>query len=128
MASPMERLEVYYGSQTLTTNFTGYKLVNEHTDEVVSEGGTEDSLFQNDLHAFWINVPPGPDTAAGIGALEHLFRVGAMFVIPADRFDTSTYSKTSGEPTAFYYENYRRRDRGRQEIVRGVAESLGEGN
>ena len=100
-------IEVYYGSQTLTTNFTGYKLVNEHTDEVISEGGTEDSLFQNDLHAFWINVPPSPDTAAGIGALEHLFRVGAMFVIPADRFDTSTYSKTSGEPTAFYYENYR---------------------
>ena len=100
-------VEVYYGSQTLTTNFTGYKLVNEHTDEVISEGGTEDSLFLNDLYAFWINVPPSPDTAAGIGALEHLFRVGAMFVIPADRFDTSTYSKTSGEPTAFYYENYR---------------------
>ena len=38
-------VEVYYGSQTLTTNFTGYKLVNEHTDEVISEGGTEDSLL-----------------------------------------------------------------------------------
>ena len=29
-----------------------------------------------------------------------------MFVIPADRFDASTHSKTGGEPTASYYENY----------------------
>lgn len=30
-----------------------------------------------------------------------------MFVIPADRFDTSTYSQSNNEPAAFYYENYR---------------------
>ncbi len=29
-----------------------------------------------------------------------------MFAIPADRFDTSTYSKTNDYPTAYYYENY----------------------
>ena len=29
-----------------------------------------------------------------------------MFVIPADRFDSSTHSKAGGEPTTFYYENY----------------------
>lgn len=100
-------VQVYYGSLNIITNFTGYKLVDEHTGDVKSDGGTEDSLFMNDLYAFWINVPPGPSTAAGIGALEHLFRVGAMFVIPADRFDTSTYSRIGEEPTAFYYENYR---------------------
>ena len=100
-------IEVYYGSQNLITNFTGYKLVDENTGDVIDEGGTAGALFLNDLYAFWINVPPGPCTAAGIGALEHLFRVGAMFVIPADRFDTGTYSKTGEEPIAFYYENYR---------------------
>ncbi len=100
-------VQIYYGSLNIITNFTGYKLVDENTGDVVNEGGTEDSLFMNDLYAFWINVPPGPSTDAGIGALEHLFRVGAMFVIPADRFDTSTYSKTGEEPAAFYYENYR---------------------
>ena len=99
-------VEVYYGSLNIITNFTGYKLVDENTGDVKSEGGTEDSLFMNDLYAFWINVPQGKHTVAGIGALEHLLRVGAMFVIPADRFDTSTYSKTGEEPAAFYYENY----------------------
>ncbi len=29
-----------------------------------------------------------------------------MFVIPADRFDTSTYSRSSGDPTVYCYENY----------------------
>lgn len=29
-----------------------------------------------------------------------------MFVIPADRFDTSTYSKIGDAPTAYYYKNY----------------------
>lgn len=100
-------VQIYYGSLNIITNFTGYKLVDENTGDVKSDGGTEDSLFMNDLYAFWINVPQGKNTVAGIGALEHLFRVGAMFVIPADRFDTSTYSKTSEEPAAFYYENYK---------------------
>ena len=29
-----------------------------------------------------------------------------MFVIPADRFDTTTYSTAGEEPVASYYENY----------------------
>ena len=60
------------------------------------------------MHAFLLNVPAlyPPDSGA-VGALEHLVRVGAMFVIPADRFDTSTYSKPGEDPAGiFYYENY----------------------
>ena len=98
-------VEVYHGSLDMIMNFTGYKLVDEHSGEVKEAGGISDAYFQNKLHAFWINVPPSECARAGIGALEHMLRVGAMFVIPADRFDTSTYSK-SDEPTAFYYENY----------------------
>lgn len=60
----------------------------------------------NNIHAFWINVPENDATTAGIGALEHMIRVGAMFVIPADRFDTSTFSRTGSDSAAFYYENY----------------------
>lgn len=100
-------IEVYYGSLNVITNFTGYKLVDERNDEVKDTRGANDAHYQNRLHSFWINVPENDDTTAvGIGAVEHILRVGAMFVIPADRFDTSTYSRASGEPTAYYYENY----------------------
>ena len=100
-------IEALYGSLNIVTNFTGYKLVEESSGEVKGEGGSQDALFMNNIHAFWINVPENAATTAGIGAVEHMIRVGAMFVIPADRFDTSTYSRTGDAPAAFYYENYR---------------------
>jgi ATP-dependent helicase YprA (DUF1998 family) len=100
-------VEALYGSLNIVTNFTGYKLVEESSGEVKGEGGSPDALFMNNIHAFWINAPENAMAAAGIGAVEHMIRVGAMFVIPADRFDTSTYSRTGDEPAAFYYENYR---------------------
>jgi len=99
-------IEIYYGVLNLVMNFTGYDLVDERTGQVRGDGGDSEALFQNNLHGFWINFPSGECTSAGIGALEHMIRVGAMFVIPADPFDTSTYSRIAEEPTAFYYENH----------------------
>ena len=97
-------VEVYHGPLDMITNFTGYKLIDDH-GELRETGGIPDAYPQNKLHAFWINVPQGELARTGVGALEHMFRVGAMFVIPADRFDTSTYSRVD-EPAVFYYENY----------------------
>ena len=99
-------IEVYYGVVNLTMNFSGYRIVDERTGEPRELHQTNDAYYQNNLHAFWINVPPGERTTEGIGALEHIIRVGGMFVIPADRFDTSTYSKIGDAPTTYYYENY----------------------
>ena len=99
-------IEVYYGVVNLTMNFSGYRIVDERTSEPRELHQANDAYYQNNLHAFWISVPPGERTTGGIGALEHIIRVGAMFVIPADRFDTSTYSKIGDTPTTYYYENY----------------------
>ena len=98
--------EVYHGSLNVVMNFAGYKLVAEGSEVPIESGGGGEAHFENNLHAFWINAPRHDDALAGIGALEHLIRVGAMFVIPADRFDASTHSKTGEEPMAAYYENY----------------------
>ena len=87
-------------------NFTGYKLIDERSGEEKGTGGASEAHYQNNLHAFWINVPQSECASAGIGALEHMIRVGTMFVVPADRFDTSTYSKNGDELMAFCYENY----------------------
>ena len=66
------------------------------------------SLYrENNLHCFLLNIPIKNGDTGAIGALEHLIRVGAMFVIPADRFDTSTYSKPAQDSASiYYYENY----------------------
>ena len=99
-------IEVSYGVVNLTMNFSGYRIVDERTGEPRELHQANDAYYQNNLHAFWINVPPSERTTDGIVALEHIIRVGGMFVIPADRFDTSTYSKIGDAPTTYYYENY----------------------
>ena len=99
-------ITVFSGVMNLGINFTGYKLVDERSGEIKGSGGSSAAHYQNNLHAFWVTFPQDDLAKRGIGALEHLIRVGAMFVIPADRFDTITYSKASDSPTAYYYENY----------------------
>lgn len=98
--------EIYYGSLNVVMNFTGYRLVDERNGDQIDSGSGGPAHCENNLHAFWINSSRSDEVLEGIGALEHLIRVGAMFVIPADRFDASTHSKTGDEPTASYYENY----------------------
>jgi DEAD/DEAH box helicase domain-containing protein len=99
-------LEVYYGSLTVVTNFAGYKTVDERTGEEKGGGGSGAAHFQNRLHAFWVDIPADVAEAGAIGGFEHLIRVGAMFVIPADRFDTSTYSRVGDSQAIYCYENY----------------------
>ena len=99
-------ISVYCGSLNIVMNFTGYKLVDERSNEVIRTGGDSDALFLKNLHSFWIDVPQSTVAVDGIGAVEHMIRVGAMFVIPSDRFDTTTYSRTGSELSAYCYENY----------------------
>lgn len=98
--------EIYCGSVNVVTNFSGYNRIDDRTDEVVGAGGSAPPQYQNQLHALWINVAPSANADGAVGALEHLLRVGAMFVISVDRFDASTYSRIGAESTAFYYENF----------------------
>ena len=100
-------IEIFYGSVNMSMNFTGYRLVDERGgDREIERKDAAEAHYQNKLHAFWVYFPQSDGASAGIGALEHILRVGAMFVIPADRFDTSTYSNANEEPKAFYYENH----------------------
>ena len=100
-------ISAYYGSINIVHNFTGYRLVDERSPDVtIRQGGDSDALFLNNLHSFWLDLPHNQSAADGIGAVEHMIRVGAMFVIPVDRFDTSTHSTSGAEPAAYCYENY----------------------
>ena len=100
-------LDIIHGTLNIQMNFTGYKEVDERTGEQRGEHvPSNDALFQNNLHAVWFNIPTSTDNVKGVGALENLLRVGAMFVVPSDRFDTSTWSKIKDGVTIYYYENY----------------------
>ena len=100
-------ISIYYGTLNLVTKFTGYSLIDERSGYLVNRVESKDAMYENNRHAFWINYTQQDLlTDRGIGALEHLIRVGSMFVIPADRFDTNSHSKAGAEPTSFYYENY----------------------
>lgn len=100
-------ISAYYGTINIVHNFTGYRLVDERSPEVtIREGGDADALFLNNMHSFWLDLPHNQSAIEGIGAVEHMIRVGAMFSIPIDRFDTSTHSTSGAEPAAYCYENY----------------------
>ena len=99
-------IAVFHGSLNIVMNFTGYKLVDERNGETIRTGGDNDALSLNNLQSFWIDVPQSGKAVDGIGAVEHMIRVGTMFVIPVDRFDTSTCSRTGSELAAYCYENY----------------------
>lgn len=104
-------VQVYCGVLNISVNFTGYKLIEEVSGEVIdSFGGDGRAHYQNSLHGLWMDLPHGADDPLGLIALEHLIRVGTMFILPVDRFDTSTYSthgSAAGDTqTVYYYENY----------------------
>ena len=75
---------VYYGSISIVVNYTGYKLVDERSGDTLRTGGDNDALYLNNLHSLWIDLPNSDAAADGIGAVEHMMRVGALFVIPAE--------------------------------------------
>ena len=98
-------VQVYLTTVNIVTNFTGYKLINESRGDTIGVSDADDSQSQNNLYSLSISAPSDAWASDGIGALEHMIRVGAMFVIPADRFDTSTFSAMR-DTVAYCYENY----------------------
>ncbi len=102
-----DEIKIIYVQLGYTLEFRGYKLTDE-SGHLISDGGDRSFYNEKNLHGFAINFPPDRVPAAAIGALEHMIRVGAMFIIPADPFDTSTYSEAqTGKVSAvYYYENY----------------------
>ena len=100
-------INTFYGSIDVTTNFVGYKLIDERTGDTRENKESTAYSFKN-LHAFWITLPESEEAKEGIGGFEHLMRLGALFVIPADRFDVSTLStaRENADAAAYYYENY----------------------
>lgn len=99
------KFRIFYGEVDITLKFDGYRLIDEKTDTLIERGGDPDYHERDKLHAFWIEISGDSSNKAGINALLQILRVGAWPVVPADRFDTSTFARLN-EDTVFIYENY----------------------
>lgn len=102
-----EKISVFYGKLTIFENFAGYQLIDEKNGTVLDEVRSDLSRHKN-AHTFLLKFESSDFkdiVSNGINALEHIFRIGATFVMPCDRHDTSTYcSRNSFE--IYFYENY----------------------
>ena len=98
-----DALMAYYGILSTTHRFEGYQLVNTQTGEHLRFDPTKAAMPGNNMHAFWLESTVPNGWSAGAGGVEHMMRVGSLFVLPIDRFDVSTYSKPQN---VYYYEGY----------------------
>ena len=101
-----DNFAIFHGRLNLVMNYQGYILVDERSEEVIDKVSSHDALYHNRLHSVWFELNQDERDVPGLGALEQILRVGAMFIIPADRFDNSTHSTLKDGGMAYYYENY----------------------
>lgn len=101
--------DILHGSVTVQSIFHGYNVVDERTKKKLDfiEPGGDYGRWYPDLHAVCIYLPDSGNVVHGLGALEHLFRLGTSLVIPSERFDISSWSELDDEPLLFIYENYK---------------------
>ena len=99
-----EKISTYYGNVTIIDTFSGYKLIDKRNESIIDEK-RDDKARTWKAHAFWMKVEDEEFSEGALRAVENMFRVGAIFVIPTDRYDTSTFCKLK-EQEIYFYENY----------------------
>lgn len=103
-----ENLAAYYGRVTVFENFAGYKVIDTRTGEVIDEQFGQAARLCA-VRAFWLEVADRSPFAyelgmTGLWGVEQLLRIGAPFVIPCDRHDLGTWTKTTRLPAIYLYE------------------------
>ena len=98
-----DTMQAYYGALSISHRLDSYRLVDTESDSVLDIIQTNSALHYGNIHSFWLESAANDGWRTAVGALEHLMRVGSLFVLPIDKFDVNTYS-TPGR--AYYYESY----------------------
>jgi DEAD/DEAH box helicase domain-containing protein len=103
-----ENLAAYYGRVTVFENFTGYKVIDTRSGEVIDEQDGQ-AARPCTVRAFWLEVADPSRCASGLDTtgllgVEQLLRIGAPFVIPCDRHDLGTWTKTAPLPVVYLHE------------------------
>ena len=100
-------VSAYYGKVLITEVLNAVEEVNEHTGEVTDRWVPQANSAQFDnAHAFWLcQETSNEEAAAGITALQHLLRVGALFSIPIDAHDVFPHAAIRAQE-AYIVESY----------------------
>jgi len=100
-----EAISIYYGKLTIFEIFEGYKLIDDSNGHISHQERSQEAR-PTKADAFWLRFEkPDIETIQGLRALEQIFRIGSLFTIPSDRFDTNTFSNVK-DLTIYYYENF----------------------
>lgn len=100
-------VNAYYGKVLIVEALTAVEEVDERTGEVKDRWVPQvnSARFEN-AHAFWLHQETlTSEAAAGITALQHLLRVGAMFSVPLDTHDMFPHAVMK-EQKAYMVESY----------------------
>lgn len=100
-----EKISIFYGKLIIYENFAGYQLIDERSGQII-ENERSEATRRRICHSFWLGIDDNDAIKEGVSGLEHIFRIGAIFILPTDRYDTSTFSKTTAENEIYFYENY----------------------
>ena len=100
-------VSAFYGQVLITEAMSAVEEINTLTGEIIDRWVPTPSQARFDnAHAYWIALEPRSDDAtAGITALQHLFRIGALFSIPLDAHDIFPHADVR-EQKAYLVESY----------------------
>ena len=101
-------LAAFYGRLRVYENFTGYRLIDTRSGEVIEEKRVQTARSAL-VRGFWLEVDArgfeGEELEnRGLFSFEQLVRIGAPFVVPCDRYDLATCTQLGDVPTVFLYE------------------------
>lgn len=100
-------ISAFYGNVLITEVLNAVEEVNERTGDIVNRWtpSFNSAKFDN-AHAFWITEEVESDLATeGVGAFQHLLRVGTLFSIPLDTHDIYAHAVLK-EQKAYLIESY----------------------
>ena len=100
-------ISTFYGKALITEVLNAVEEVDERTGDVVDrwKPSFNSAKFDN-AHAFWIDEEVASGLATeGIGAFQHLLRLGALFSIPLDAHDIYAHALLK-EQKAYLVESY----------------------
>ncbi len=100
-------ISAFYGNVLITEALSAVEEVDERTGEIVDRWtpNFNSAKFDN-AHAFWVGEEVASGLAAdGIGAFQHLLRVGTLFSIPLDAHDIYAHALLK-EQKAYLVESF----------------------